>query len=191
MRNVTLSGMFVLLAGCGSADLSVSPDDGASNTTREHDLRFVGRWVVEHPTNAQFVATFYDFGPDGTLSVGSSTYDCTVGLASDCVTGVVAENIPTATVGGYQHTTCYFGDEWSSLSPSHLVIVGDCSDGQARNLLLGFNEDSSSNSGGGAGASLLSVDNNTEWSFSPIDPIFRKCPDGADETACAAEVRPF
>jgi hypothetical protein len=186
MKSEMLGAVFVLAAACGLEQ----PAAQTTDASQDHDPRFIGLWAVEHPTNAQFVATFYDFRSDGTLAVGGSTFeDCSWVSSEHCVVGLVGDCGPTQTCYDWSDS-CVFGDEWYSLSPAHLTIVGDCSDGRARKILIGFNEDSSSNSEGGASATLLAVDNDTDWTFRPIGPIFRKCPDGMDESTCAAHLAP-
>ena len=66
-------------------------------------------------------------------------------LMISCVTGWVSNCGPAQTCYDWSDN-CVFGDEWYTLSSAHLMVVGNCSDGQARKILLGFDEDSSSNS---------------------------------------------
>ncbi len=187
LKSSILCAALLSTVACGAVERDKPAPDA------QHDSRFVGLWAVEYPTNAQFVATFYEFGSDGTLAVsGSNINDCSWVSSEQCVTGSVSNCTQNTSSSCAQSTSCVFGNEWHSLSSTRLVIMGTCSDGQIREILLGFNEDSSSNSApNGAMATLLSVDNETDWMFPPIDPLFRKCPDGIDESACAAELAPY
>jgi hypothetical protein len=139
----------------------------------EHDARFVGLWIVDQPYHATYEATYYELVSDGTLLEGSSV-----------VWG--GPNVPTGRVAKMgTDLVCSFGSAWFSLDPSTLVIVGDCSDGQPREIVLGFNADPSSNASD-AGVTILSVGGETDWHHPWPEWRFRKCPAGATERTCPA-----
>lgn len=153
---------------------------------RERDPRFIGWWVVEQPTHALYEATHYDFRADGQVVLGASVPDdCSGHLARHCVTGSVANCVPrTPSESCESELTCVFGSEWWSAGASHLVILGNCSDGGARPIVIEMTSDPSSNtSWGGAGGRLISVDGEPSWSHDNWDWAFRKCPSGA--TSCS------
>lgn len=177
----------LLAAACSSQSTTSSwePGDPPLPEEREHDPRFIGWWIVEQPTHALYEATYYDFRSDGALVVGSSIPDdCSGHLARHCVTGSVANCIPRETGTSCQsELTCVFGDEWWSLDANRLVILGSCSDGRARQILIEMNSDASSNSSwGGAGGRLISVDGERDWTHDNWDWAFRSCPTGP--TSC-------
>lgn len=152
---------------------------------REHDPRFHGWWAVEQPFHALYEVTFYDFRPDGELVLGpSEPSDCSGHLARHCVTGSVARCVGA---GCESELTCVFGQQWWSEGASRLVIVGECSDQRAREIVIAVDEDASSNTSfGGAGGTLLSVGGELGWSHDNWDWSFRKCAPGTDPASCSA-----
>jgi hypothetical protein len=185
-----------LLAACTSnppagQDPTFPPDpiDPTNPPMRDHDPRFHGWWIVEQPNHALYEATYYDLRPDGTVGLGPSVPpDCGGHLGRHCVTGSVANCVPPASAGRCQsELTCVFGNEWFSTSSRHLVIVGTCSDGHPREIVIEMNADPSSNtSWGGAGGRLLSVGGELDWSHDNWEWAFRKCPAGTDPSTCEA-----
>ncbi|MBL4633792.1 MAG: hypothetical protein JKY56_07960 [Kofleriaceae bacterium] len=180
-RSAIISVLLFVIVGCGS---------DPAQTEVERNKRFVGLWAIEHLTNAQFVATFYDFAPNGSLIVGSGTWDDCDGLSDVCGTGFVRSCAWGATDCEYPGVTCSFGDEWRSAGPADLIIASNCSDGLSRDVHLTFSPDTSSNSEGGSGATVLEVDGETGWEAGAIW-AFLKCPAGADESACREKVSRF
>ena len=155
--------------------------DADGDAARNHDQRFIGLWLVDQPGHALYEGTFYELLSDGTLSTGAST-----GTSTSAVTGSVANCLPDATQGWCEsELTCIFGSQWHSVDASTLVIVADCSDDISRDIVVSFNDDASSDSEwGGAGAMLISVDSETNWSHNNFPWEFRRCPDGTDESTC-------
>ena len=150
-------------------------------TGEEHDPRFVGLWIVEQPFHALYEATWYDFRADGTLITGHTTPEsCTPHLERHCVTGSVG-NCKTQTCT--PETTCVFGEAWHSLDDATLVIDGECSDGVAREIVLGFTTDAAANTGG-AQVDVVEVGGEPTWIHDNWEWSFRKCPAGTDETTC-------
>jgi hypothetical protein len=154
---------------------------------REHDARFVGLWAVEQPFHALYEVTHYDFGGDGSLrAVVSDPADCSGHLSQHCVTGSVASCLPTPeTPRCAGEITCVFGDQWFSRGASTLVVVGDCSDATAREIVIAMAADPASNTRwGGAGGTLVTVGGEAGWSHDNWDWAFRKCQTGTDPTSC-------
>ncbi len=171
----------VAIAGCAGVG-----DDPPIDPTREHDARFIGLWAVEQPQHALYEVTYYRFGGDGSLDdLESFPANCTGHLSEHCVTGSVANCVPDPQMGPcIGDTTCVFGNEWFSRGSSTLVIVGECSDAVAREIVIEMNADPSSNTSfGGAGGTLVSVGGSSTWSHDNWDWAFRKC-EGADVEAC-------
>jgi hypothetical protein len=159
--------LLVALVGCSSQGTSNDP----SNV--EHDPQFQGWWIVDQPFHALYESTLYEFQPDGTLVTGASNpNDCSGHLAAHCVTGSVANCVPT---NGVDHcegaVSCVFGTEWHSLDSTHVSIAGTCSDGQARDIEIEMTAD----------PQVLSVGGQTGWSHDNWAWSFRKC---ADSTTC-------
>jgi hypothetical protein len=72
--------------------------------------------------------------------------------------------------------TCVFGDWWSAESDSHLVIDGDCTDGEQRDIELLFRSPASTNADG-ADVEILAVGGEPGGLWSPPwwGWAFRKC----------------
>jgi hypothetical protein len=166
----------ILVAACSN--------DSAGGGGDEHAERFVGLWAVTQPYHAAYEQTLYWFHADGTVDTGpSQPEDCSGHLARHCVTGSVANCVPATGQNTCQaELTCVFGSEWYSLGTNRLVIVGACSDGVPRPIELAFNPDVSTNAGGGANATLVSVAGDANWTHDNWDWVFVKCPDGVEST---------
>ncbi|MBA3453390.1 MAG: hypothetical protein H0T42_09895 [Deltaproteobacteria bacterium] len=181
----------LVVAGCTNvAGGPADPPPIDPPVPREHDARFVGLWAVEQPLHALYEVTYYAFGSDGTLhAVVSDPADCGGHLREHCVTGSVANCVPTEPQSRCTGAiTCVFGGEWFSRGSSTLVIVGDCSDDTAREIVIEMAADASSNTGwGGAGGTLTSVGGSDGWSHDNWDWSFRKCRAGSVPTTCVPE----
>ncbi|MBA3463805.1 MAG: hypothetical protein H0T46_27865 [Deltaproteobacteria bacterium] len=173
MRRALLALLALLLAAC--TNTATDPDPEIS---REHHPRFHGWWVVAQPFHALYEETYYDFAPDGTLTVGpSDPADCSGHLSEHCVTGSVAKMQTSL--------SCVFGASWYSLDASHVAIAGDCSDQVPRDIVIELAADPSSNTSfGGAGGTVVSVGGEPDWSHDNWDWVFRKCPSGSTPTSC-------
>jgi hypothetical protein len=112
----------------------------------EHRGRFVGPWLIDQPYHALYEASVYDFRADGTLvhvktwTYGDKPEDYETGMVSDAEWKVI----------------CRFGSSWRSEGDATLVVAGACTDGVAREIALGFNDDPSANVWD-AGARVVSV----------------------------------
>lgn len=176
-------GSILLVACSGGAD----EPDPVDPPTREHHARFVGLWAVEQPSHALYEVTYYDLRADGAVVVGpSEPPDCSGHLDRHCVTGSVARCLPQEPGGRcIAEPSCTFGDTWWSLGASTLVIVGDCSDGTPREIVIELAADASGNAGwGGAGGTLVTVGGETGWSHDNWEWLFRKCPEGTGPADC-------
>ena len=178
----------VVLGACanyagGLDQVPPAPEDPEEH---EHDARFVGLWAVTQPYHALYEQTLYTFHADGRLELGPSIPDdCSGHLSQHCVTGSVANCRPASEYESCRdELTCVFGDKWHSLDSATLVIVGDCSDDVARAIQIAFNPDSSGNAQiDGAGAQLVSVAGDVDWSHDNWQWAFQRCPDG-DPATC-------
>ena len=171
--------LLVFLAACAS-----NPPTGPGPVEREHDPRFHGWWIVEQPFHAAYESTLYEFRPDGELRLGASLPpNCTGHLEANCVTGTVANCTPAPPNDRCEsELVCVFGDQWWSKSSRHLVILGECTDGRAREIEIELAADASSNTEfGGAGGTLLVVDGETGWSHNNWEWAFRKCAGDPDD----------
>lgn len=175
----------LLLGACGSKSglATDAPDDGSAH---EHDLRFIGLWIVEQNSHALYEATLYDLQADGTLLEGPSVpADCTEGLSAHCVTGSVARCTP-ANGDCADAPSCVFGDEWHSLGSASLVIAGECSDGLPRDIRLALDPSAEGNTTfDGAGGTVVSVGGESGWVHDNWDWSFRKCVEDDLESCCS------
>ena len=177
-------GWMGMVVGCVSGETPITPDP-LVDPDPDHDPGLVGLWAVERPTNAQFWAEFYRLDADGSVTLEESTVGDCSGLGG-CDVGRVFHCGPTMDCYDW-NDSCVFGDTWYSLSPLHLVILGECTGGVTREILIGFQRD---DEGELVNAALLGVDNDPGWTFQPITPLFHKCPEGPPSN-CGADTWPF
>jgi hypothetical protein len=169
--------VLVAVVGC-----SGGAEDG------DHDARFIGLWAVEQPHHALYEVTYYRLRRDGSMrALASEPSNCTGHLRRHCVTGSVARCVHGPEMDPCtSDTTCVFGDEWHSRGSSTLVIAGACSDQVARDIVIEVAADASSNASfGGAGGTLVSVGDATDWSHDNFEWAFRKCLPGSDLASCS------
>jgi hypothetical protein len=144
------------LAAC-----EATPDTVPTPPARDHDARFVGTWIVDQPTHALSETTTYALDADGALRVVSSDpADCSGHLARHGVTGSVGKGCGGQDQRCTPALSCVFGKRWYSLDVRTLVIVGDCSDGQARDLRFDVGPDAAE---GYVDVELVSVGGETDW----------------------------
>jgi hypothetical protein len=182
-----LALLALVLGACSDTatdpDPAIPPDAAEPVTPREHHPRFHGWWVVAQPFHALYEETYYEFAPDGRLTIGpSDPADCSGHLSEHCVTGSVANCVGS---GCQASLSCVFGASWYSLDASHLAIAGDCSDQVPRDIVIELAADPSSNTSfDGAGGTVVSVGGETGWSHDNWDWVFRKCPPGGTPASC-------
>ncbi len=180
--------LLLSVVGCGRSgviddhigdDWAVAPGSASPIAGRpERDERFVGRWAVEQPTHALYEVTIYRLEASGALIEERSVpSDCGSHLEAHCETGSVARCVPAHEEESCtSELTCVFGDRWRSRGSSTLLIIGECSDGEAREIELAFDPDPSGNTGiGGGDATLISVGGERGWSHDNWPWAFRKC----------------
>jgi hypothetical protein len=157
------------LVGCGGSRMMDSQD------LLEHSERFVGMWLVDQPTHATYEATFYDLQGSGDL-LEVHSIDLGGHLQYLGETGRVTD--PSGAV------SCLFGSSWHSRDDATLVILGECSDDFAREIVLGFQADASANAGyPGATVKIGDVGGEVGWQHAGFEWAFHKCPADADPFA--------
>lgn len=142
----------------------------------EHDNfddRFVGEWMVDQPFHATYEATWYRFHAGGELE---HLRDCSFG--GPVPTGFVSSDEMDA-------VRCEFGGRWSSHDGVTLAIAGVCSDGRARDIVLGFPTDTAGNATGQTAIDVITVGGESGWGHFVWDWQWQKC--GGD-TSCAPQL---
>jgi hypothetical protein len=150
----------LFLAGCAEDTSGPSP---------ETNPRFVGEWMIDQPAHALYEASWYLFHDDGRLE---HLRDCSFGGP-----------VPTGSVDDASVSIrCLFGDRWSAPDGDTLVVSGTCSDGNEREIVLGFPADATGNAGGVSTIEVVSVGGETGWGHFTFDWVWHKC----GESGCAS-----
>jgi hypothetical protein len=159
MRRLVL--LLVLGAGCPERATSWTEDPPG-----QLEPRFVGEWRVDQPAHALYESSWYRFDGDGGLEM---THSCTAGGPADYQTGTVQNDDLTV--------SCAFGAGWSSAGQATLLIDGECDDGAARQIVLGFPADASGNAAGLSQTQIdvVSVGGEPNWAHRWPEWRWTKC----------------
>ncbi|MBU1244230.1 hypothetical protein KJ612_13600 [Myxococcota bacterium] len=151
-----MSNLFVLVLalGCTSPSLDARPDLQPPSVA--------GYWYIDQPMHALYEATVYHFDADGPVSA----------------TAAFPEDYRTGTVGTQDSSiTCEFAGSWASDGEQWMEIGLTCSDGQAREAVLMFEQGLSGCTGDhGCFPLLHSVDGDTgNWTRNQPEWMWTQC----------------
>lgn len=132
-----------------------------SDDTPELSERFVGNWLLhETVPHALDGATTYQLAANGTLEL---LWDL-----------AYYERPFAHVVSPDESISCFLGTHWQSEGDDTLILEGDCSDGESRDIVLHFSSQSTQNLSG-ATTEILHVGNESGWTPPRNGWAFQKC----------------
>jgi hypothetical protein len=129
--------------------------------------------MIDQPLHATYEASWYRFHDSGELE---HLTDCSFGGP-----------VPTGFVNRMDDAVrCHFASTWSAPGPEALVVDSVCTDGGAREIVLGFPGDTSANATGQSAVEVVSVDGEAGWGHAPWEWVWHKCGATGCEPAIAS-----